>query len=214
MVQRHRRAAFGSAYAFPGGVLEPADSRVSGCCAGLTDADACRLLDLDAGGLAYYSAAIRELFEEAGILLATTSRPPAELEKARDALNAGHLAWDGFVVEAGLELRCDELHYFGFWITPEGAPKRFSARFFLARLPQNQVARHCGGELVDSCWLPARAVLEAREASEMKLIYPTRKTLESIARFDAVEPLLEWARGCAQRGVVCDQPTLAPGMLG
>jgi 8-oxo-dGTP pyrophosphatase MutT (NUDIX family) len=213
MVQRHSQAAFGSAYAFPGGVLEPADSNVSAYCTGLSAAAACRVLDVESGGLDYYSAAIRELFEETGILLATLHSQLPDLQEARDALNAGSLAWDDFVAGAGLGLRCDELHYFGFWITPEGAPKRFSARFFLAQMPPDQLARHCGGELVDSRWLPARAVLEAREAREIKLVYPTRKTLESVAQFDALAPLLEWARGCATRGVVCDQPTLAPGML-
>lgn len=214
MVKRHGRAAFGSAYAFPGGVLEPADGNVAAYCSGVSAAEACRRLEVETGGLDYYSAAIRELFEETGILLASTSQPVSELEAARDAINDGRLAWDRFVAGGRLALSCDGLHYICFFITPEGAPRRFSTRFFLAELPPGQVARHCGGELVDSRWLPARAVLEARAAGDMKLIYPTRKTLESIARFDAVGPLLRWARGRAQGGIVCERPTLAQGILG
>ena len=214
MVQRNQRAAFGTAHAFPGGVVEDADADVASRCAGITATEANRLLELSAGGLAYYSAAIRELFEETGILLADPSLAGSDLDAARDALNAGALTWDRFVSGSGLTLRCDSLHYFAFWITPEGMPRRFSTRFFLTVLPPGQTAAHCGGELVDSCWMPARAVLGASKAGQIKLIYPTRKTLESIAQFDAVGPLLAWARDCALRGVVCDRPTLLPGMPG
>ena len=73
MVKRHERSSFGSAFAFPGGVLEPADSDVHANCAGLTESDANRQLDLGSGGLDYFSAAIRELFEESGVLLGRTS---------------------------------------------------------------------------------------------------------------------------------------------
>ncbi|MDX1500071.1 MAG: NUDIX hydrolase [Woeseiaceae bacterium] len=215
MVKRHARTAFGSAYAFPGGVLEPADRRVGDRCRDLGDAEASRILDLPAGGLAYYSAAIRELFEETGVLLAAPDPGPERCAAARAALNAGRLGWDRFVADAELELCCGDLSYIGFWITPEGEPKRFSARFFLARLPDGQAAAHCGGEITDSCWMPAAEILAARAQGAMRLIYPTRKTLETLATFDAVDPMLAWARECAASGrVVCDRPTRAEAGLG
>lgn len=214
MVKRHARTAFGSAYAFPGGVLEPADRRIGENSRELSDADASRILELPRSGLAYYSAAIRELFEETGVLLADRVPDPAERATAREALNAGRLGWDRFVRAHGLRLRCEDLHYIGFWITPEGEPKRFSARFFLARLPDGQEAAHCGGEITDSCWMPAADILAARERGTMRLIYPTRKTLETLATFDGVEPMLAWARDCAASGrVVCDRPTRAEARL-
>ncbi len=214
MVKRHARTAFGSAHVFPGGVLEPADLRVGDRSRDLSDADASRILELPAGGLAFYSAAIRELFEETGVLLAEPDPDPEHAAAARAALNAGRLAWNRFVADAGLELRCRDLNYIGFWITPEGEPKRFSARFFLARLPAGQAEAHCGGEITDACWMPAAEILAARERGAMRLIYPTRKTLETLATFDAVEPMLAWARDCAAAGrVVCGRPTRAEAGL-
>lgn len=212
MVKRHQDASFGSAYAFPGGVLEAADRNVHEHCAGVSAEQACRVLNLDAGGLDYFSAAIRELFEETGVLLATSNFSGDELDAARTALNAGTLLWDDFVARNNLALRCDRLHYFSFWITPPGLPKRYSTRFFLSAMPADQTASHCGGELTDSCWLPAADVLAARRAHTMKVHYPTRKTLESIAHFDAVDAVLDWARSFEESGVVCDAPARVPAM--
>ena len=114
-----------------------------------------QLLDLEDGGLDYYSAAIRELFEESGVLLAEHNLSAAALDAARAELNSGSLAWNRFVADDSLRLQYDRLHYFSFWITPVGEPKRYSARFFLAQVPKAQIASHDGGELTESCWLPA-----------------------------------------------------------
>lgn len=220
MVKRHARAAFGSRFAFPGGVLEDCDAGVSDYCHGVTAAEANALLGLEHGGLDYYSAAIRELFEESGVLLATRNRsgetfaadefPPDELQAARDALNAGTMEWSAFVSDYKLRLLCDRLHYFSFWITPVGLPKRYSARFFLARVPRQQVAIHDGAELTESGWMTAQDVLTARKNKAMKLPYPTRKTLKRVARFTDTTSLLAWAKACGERGVICDKPAFRP----
>lgn len=213
MVKRHEHSAFGSAHAFPGGVLEPADCRVHEYCAGVTASDADRRLAVT-DGLDYFSAAIRELFEEAGVLLASSLPDRASLDAARNALNAGTLAWDRFVAEQGLTLLCDRLHYFSFWITPEGLPQRYSTRFFLTELPDTQQASHCGAEITDSSWLTARDVLAAARAGRMRLHYPTARTLESIARIESVADLCAWASRCAAQGVVCDRPAAVPAGYG
>ena len=210
MVKRDPRSSFGDAYAFPGGVLEDADHRIHDQCAGVTSSDADRLLEVDTGGLDYFSAAVRELFEEAGVLLGETRCSRDELAQSRDALNEGSLRWDRFVEESGLVLRCDRLHYFSFWITPTGLPKRYSTRFFLAKLPEGQSAIHCGGELTNSCWMPALGVLQAAREGRMRVHLPTRKTLERIARFDSLDALLAWATSCAEAGVACPQPASVP----
>lgn len=204
LVKRHARASFGSRYAFPGGVLERSDAAVTDSCRGVSPAWANARLKLESGGLVYYSAAIRELFEESGVLLATHELSAAALQVARDALNAGTLGWQEFIADNGLELHCDRLHYFSFWITPVGEPHRYSARFFLARSPATQTASHDGGELTESCWLSARQALAARE--RIKLPYPTRKTLEQLADFDDVDSMLRWADACGDQGVDCIQP--------
>ena len=211
MVRRHASASFGSKFAFPGGVLEAADAAVQAACHGVSEEQANRLLDIEEGGLAYFSAAIRELFEESGVLLADHAMPADTLQQARQALNAGELDWHDFAVENSLTLLCDRLQYFSFWITPVGAPKRYSARFFLAEVPAGQEASHDGSELTESCWMTAADILAARKQKAMKLPYVTRKTLKRVAKFPDTSSLLAWARACGEKGVVCDQPAFRPG---
>ncbi len=210
MVKRHKRASFGSAYAFPGGVLEDADSRVHQICSGLTNVAANRMLDVEQNGLDYYSAAVRELFEESGVLLAEHDLPAGQLDEARAALNSGTLEWDRFAIDNGLSLQCDRLHYFSHWITPVGSPKRYSTRFFLADVPKTQDASHDGGELTESRWMPAAQFLRARKNKDMKIPYPTRKTLKRLKRFNSIQTMIEWARSCGEKGVICDQPAFPP----
>lgn len=213
MVKRHARSAFGSRFAFPGGVLEESDAAVSNHCDGVTEAQANALLELEAGGLDYYSAAIREMFEESGVLLARHELTADEICTARDNLNAGTLDWSHFVQANNLVLHCDRLHYFSFWITPVGLPKRYSTRFFLAELPANQLASHDGSELTESSWMTAHEVLKARKNKAMKLPYPTRKTLKRVVQFPDTRSLLAWAKACGEKGVVCDQPAFRPEEL-
>jgi len=210
MVKRHSRASFGSKFAFPGGVLETCDAAVADYCRGVTAQQANALLHLERGGLDYYSAAIRELFEESGVLLAEQQLSADALQAARDGLNAATLDWHDFVADNELQLSCDRLHYFSFWITPAGEPKRYSTRFFLATVPKAQAARHDGGELTESCWLSATDVLAARKRKVMKVPSPTRKTLKRVAEFSDVDLLLAWAKACGEQGVICDQPAFRP----
>ena len=207
LVRRHERSAFGGAHAFPGGVLEAADSRVDRHCAGITAAAADALLNVD-GGLAYFSAAVRELFEESGVLLASVGRGGVDLDTARDALNQGALDWRSFVVDNEVQLHCDALHYFSFWITPQALPRRFSTRFFLAAMPDDQDAAHCGVELTDSCWMTAEDALAACRGGSISLHFPTIRTLESLARWAALDELIAWADSCAREGVPCIFPEI------
>ena len=147
MVRRHAKSAFGAAYAFPGGVVDPGDRLVHGFCQGISARAADEKLGVASGGLDYYSAAIRELFEESGVLLADAGNLGEALPVVRDALNDGSDSWDDFVRRNSLQLDCHALHYISHWITPPSQPKRYSTRFFLAALPDGQVASHCGGEL-------------------------------------------------------------------
>lgn len=208
MVRRHAKSSFGKAYAFPGGVVEDADSHVARRCRGMTAASADRLLGVARGGLSFYSAAARELFEESGILLTDAGVDIGELHAPRQALNSGELDWGDFLDQYGLSIDCSNLRYFSFWITPAGMPKRYSTRFFLAALPDGQVARHDGGELTDSRWMPAAAVLNAADAGEMTLHAPTRRTLEALAAHASLADMLTWAAACAESGVPCVRPAL------
>ena len=208
MVRRHARSSFGAAYAFPGGVVDPEDKAVHEFCVG----DNARAADANLGvkgeGLDYYSAAIRELFEESGVLLADTANVEEDLRAARDALNDGSDNWADFVHRHALKLHCDAVHYISHWVTPPSQSQRYSTRFFVAALPEGQGASHCGGELTESCWATARATLDAGRAGKLMLHHPTIKTLESIARYKSLDELIDWASSCVEWGVTTMLPMI------
>lgn len=193
MLQRSLNLAFmPGVHVFPGGALDAADDSpaLHALCAGLDDAAASRVLGLDRRGLSYWVAAIREAFEEAGILLAydaggrIVSVNEADAERYRPqrrALDHGHAAFVDFVLSENLRLAADRLRYFGHWITPVGSPRRYDTRFFLAAAPEGQEVRHDNREAIAHVWVrPAQALeLCAREAINMRL--PTIKTLERFA---------------------------------
>jgi 8-oxo-dGTP pyrophosphatase MutT (NUDIX family) len=212
LVLRHSGASFGDSYVFPGGLLEAQDYDVWHRCDGPDAGKANSILDLDNGGLAYYSAAIRELFEEAGVLLARSADgswvDSAGFADYRVALYEGQLSWPEFLDRYDLRLACDALHYFAFWVTPREISKRFSTRFFIAALPGGQEASHCGTELTDSCWrTPAAALAESGEPG-FRLPRPTQASLETLGSFADVASLLDWAREQANCGVDCKRPAI------
>ncbi|MGB5738761.1 MAG: hypothetical protein WBM54_05395 [Woeseia sp.] len=216
LVLRHERASFGASYVFPGGVNEDSDAAVHARCHGLTDEVASQRLGVRAGGLDFYSAAIRELFEETGILLAHRAGAGDAFlqvmdnacEAEREMLNSGELSWQDFLDEHALSPACEALHYFAFWVTPRIFKKRFSTRFFMAALPGTQLACHDGAELTDSCWMRPVDALASATADEMTLPPPTRATLKELTRFASVSDALDWARRCEQAGVECTLPAM------
>lgn len=209
MLRRHAGSAFGDVYVFPGGVLDACDAKVRDCCGAVDGAQASVCLGV-ADALDYYSAAIREVFEETGVLLAQGGTEAAETSRDGDRrrLISGELSWDCFLREHRLSLASDRLHYFAHWVTPEGEPRRFSTRFFLAAMPEGQQASHDGGELTDSCWMMAAEVLEAQRAGRMRLIFPTYRTLKDIAGLKTVEDVIAWAADRQRGGVARILPAI------
>ena len=221
LVQRHKRTAFGGAYAFPGGSLSNHDRAVHTLTSGLRPEDADRRLNLEQAGLDFYSAAARELFEETGILLAQDGQGrwatandagrSGSLEQLRLRLSEGDLSWPELFSETGLALAADELHYIAHWEAPlhlRLIRERFSTRFFLAVLPNGQQARIDGQELVHSRWLtPARA-LDMAHAGELSMILPTVKNLESLAEFSNLGALQTWARERWRDGISMVRPIM------
>ncbi|MGH8648524.1 MAG: NUDIX hydrolase, partial [Burkholderiales bacterium] len=193
MLQRSLDLAFmPGVHVFPGGALDAADDSpaLHALCAGLDDAAASRMLGLERGGLSYWVAAIREAFEEAGILLAydasgrIVSVNEADAERygpQRRALDEGRAAFADFVLAENLRLAVDRLRYFGHWVTPPGGPRRYDTRFFLALAPENQEARHDNRETVAHVWVRPQEALELRAREAIHLRFPTRKTLERFA---------------------------------
>lgn len=204
LLQRTTSAAFlAGAHVFPGGALDQADRdvRVLRRVAGINDAQASARLGLQSGGIAYWVAAIRECFEEAGILLAESEEGHAPdaarmaaLAQYRAPLHAGKLAFHEFLEQERLVLRGGALAYFGHWITAPGRARRFDARFFLALSPVGQPGAHDGTELIDSVWLRPAEALEREASGAMQLVFATRNTLADLQRFAHAQEAFEHAR--------------------
>jgi glyoxylase-like metal-dependent hydrolase (beta-lactamase superfamily II)/8-oxo-dGTP pyrophosphatase MutT (NUDIX family) len=204
LLQRTQDAAFlAGAHVFPGGALDKADRdvRVMRRVAGISDSQASVRLGLESGGLAYWVAAIRECFEEAGILLAESeegggldARRIAALAQYRGPLHAGKLAFHEFLEKERLLLAGGALAYFGHWITAPGRARRFDTRFFLALAPGNQAGVHDGTELVDSVWLRPVEALEREARGAMQLVFATKNTLADLQRFARARDAFEHAR--------------------
>ncbi len=212
MVQRHHQIDFATgAMVFPGGKIEAGDSdpRLRERCTG---AD---LLDSDT--LSVRVGAIRETFEECGVLLArprgsaalVTAARLREIEaRWRDRLNADEAGLIDVALEEDLVLACDLLVPYAHWITPVMAPKRFDTHFFLVAAPTDQVALHDGGESVDSVWTTAQNALAEFEAGRRTIIFPTLMNLNLLALARDVEDVLARARA---RSVVTVQPGVRRG---
>jgi 8-oxo-dGTP pyrophosphatase MutT (NUDIX family) len=218
MVRRRAGDAFGDSYTFPGGIVDDDESDAHSFCSGMTAAQADAVLRLPSGGLDYYSAVVRELFEETGILLARDSRgkwafsddPDADslLLEQRKNLDDGAVPWAEILRAHSLCIACDALHYFSFWETPLRLPKRWAARFFLAELPPDQDAQHDGSEVTDSCWMTAAEILSVGKDGGMKLPLPTLVNLKKISEFRAVDELLRWASAQAAEGIAKIRPVI------
>ncbi len=203
----------GGAYVFPGGAVDEADRHgdLEAVCSGLSDDAASQRLGLARGGLAFWVAAIRECFEEAGVLLAV---PAGRADAApvsfsddevaerfrlhRKAVDAGDLRLVDVCRMEGLELAVDRIHYFSHWITPEGPPRRYDTRFFVAAAPPEQVPLHDRRETIASLWLRPSEALARHQAGDLELILPTIKNLEAIAGFQDSASLLAAAASAAE----------------
>jgi glyoxylase-like metal-dependent hydrolase (beta-lactamase superfamily II)/8-oxo-dGTP pyrophosphatase MutT (NUDIX family) len=207
------------AWVFPGGIVDAGDRRAHACCAGLDDAAASARLGLPSGGLDYYVAAVRECFEESGLLFATArDGAPVRLDDAagerlaewRGPLHRNERAIDAMCREFGLTLAADRLVYLSHWLTPLARPKRFDTRFFVAAAPAAQTAAFDGTEMVEQLWLTPQHALA--RAAELKLMTPTQTTLALVGRHATVDALLAWAR--APREVPLIMPRVAHGRQG
>jgi 8-oxo-dGTP pyrophosphatase MutT (NUDIX family) len=189
MLQRSHSLKFmPGAHVFPGGGLDAADSspEMHALCTGPADADASRTLGIESGGLAYWVAAIREAYEEAGILLAYDAAGKivdlhdgaGRFDAHRRSLHARHGDFGNILRAERLRLATDRLMYFGHWITPVTVPRRYDTRFFLAVAPEGQEALHDNHETISHAWVRPQDALEQSMREKLKLRFPTIKTLE------------------------------------
>ena len=216
MIQRPGRGDFPNLHVFPGGKVDAVDY-LPELCVGLNDATANRALGVEAGGLRYWVAAIRECFEECGVLFARANGRPAingddkaaqrRFAEYRDQLNDGKLDLAALCIQEDLRLACDEILYFSHWLTPESAPRRFDTRFFIASMPTRQTTLAHETETQNSCWIGPAQAMRRMDAGEWQMISPTITTLRMIEPYADCESLRAAVR--AERHL----PELTPDLL-
>ncbi|HEY3943229.1 MAG TPA: hypothetical protein VGL60_12205 [Acidimicrobiales bacterium] len=215
MVRRSERADFvGGAHVFPGGGVDPTDDVATAGpeVAALSDEVASAVLGLAPGGRAYWVAALRECFEEAGVLLAyrgsgrsamlsfERDEERARYEDLRREVNAGRLSFLDLCRGEGLQLALDRVHYFAHWVTPAGSPRRYDTRFFVTLAPHGQSPRRDDREIVDEVWISPEEALRRHRAGEIDVVLPTARCLSAISGFPSAGALVEAVRRAGGAG--------------
>ncbi|BCL14244.1 NUDIX hydrolase [Micromonospora sagamiensis] len=204
MIRRVAAMAFGGMYAFPGGGVDPSDAQAHPGWAGPDPEEWGRRLGVaPEAARSVVCAAAREVFEEAGVLLAGPD--PATVvgdvsgddwEAARVDLEKRRTHFAGFLTDRGLTLRSDLLLPWSRWITPEFEPRRFDTYFFVALLPEGQRTRDVSGEADHTLWISPADALRRAAAGELTMLPPTLLTLQQVA---AAGDLADVARLAAGR---------------
>lgn len=196
LLKRHRASGFvPGAYVFPGGRIDEADgdARLVTNCA----------VPERAGVPAHYwYGAVREVFEETGVLLARDAEgvwaPDAssseEIEAWREKLMNDATSLIEIVEKEKLTLVLDEVVYFSHWITPEAEPRRYDTRFFAAALPDGRQIRADEREMIDALWIAPSEALERFSANRLPMVFPTVRTLQDLAPYGSVDEALEALR--------------------
>ena len=211
MLRRTASAAFGAGmYVFPGGRVDDVDraGEIAPHCRGLDDVEASRQLGIESGGLAYWVASIRECFEEAGILLASTrDGSPLKVEAAdRHAVHDGSLSLVDLCRRDDLILDLSSTQYVDHWITPIGERRRFDTRFFVTEAPVGQDGLHDDKETVDSIWVRPAVALEMSRDGELMMMPPTIKSLAWLSTFESAAAVIR--AGAAIENPVTTLPKL------
>lgn len=209
MMRRNLKSGFvPGMHVFPGGGIDDTDFlfKNNNLCKCFDDSAASGTLGLACDGLAYWAAAIREAFEESGLLLARDGR--GETLSLRDAaiarrfaehrrrLNAGTVAFPDLLQAEDLQLAADQLTYFAHWITPVGLPRRYDTRFFMAQAPEGQEPLQDEQETIAAAWVSPGEALTRHRSGDFEMRTPTVRTLEDFADYDSVASL---RRGLAAR---------------
>jgi 8-oxo-dGTP pyrophosphatase MutT (NUDIX family) len=216
LIERHARSSVLPAMTvFPGGGVQQSDAALAGHMGPFTEGDARALLETIPGelALAYCVAALRETFEEVGLLLARRrgesgligGNVTARLQSQRLDLQAARLDFRELVAAEGLELAVDCLCAHGHWVTPETVTPRFDTIFFTALAPAGQQAQADGVESTQHVWLRPEEALEQARRGERRMIFPTACNLESLCGFSDARSALEASRA---RRVVRVQPSI------
>ena len=202
MIKRATKSNFGGAWVFPGGKVDNEDSEnnILDYCQGLDDKQASSILSLNEGGMGYWVACVRECFEESGVLLAYKEnghlfKPSLDekiiLNDLRRQLNDDSIVFIDILKKLNLRLALDRILYLSHWVTPKIESRRYSTRFFITSIANDQEAIHDGYEAVDSLWIKIEKALNDYEQGTFPIIMPTIKNLEAIAGYPSTLSILE-----------------------
>lgn len=202
MLKRTAKVVFASAnWVFPGGRVDPDDhaadfDRVTH---GLTDDEASRMLEVPSSGLAWWLAACRETLEECGILLAADftgelSLSPDDILAFRQRVQTDEGAFIDELIQRGIAIDATAVEEVARFITPFGPPRRFDARFFVARAPAGQTPRHDDSEIVDWEWVRPGDAIERWRAGEFEMMSPTVRMVECLGRYQSADDVMHLAR--------------------
>ncbi|AWS39974.1 NUDIX domain-containing protein [Streptosporangium sp. 'caverna'] len=213
LLRRKASMAFAAgAYVFPGGSVDPRDTDQAVAWAGPSPAAWGEVFHADgATARGLVCAAVRETFEESGVLLAGPSEDSVVADTTGDEWEADRLALIGrslsfadFLDRRGLVLRSDLLRPWAHWITPEVEQRRFDTRFFVAALPPGQRTRDVGGEADQVAWVRPADALDRAKNGEIFLMPPTHRTLGELSAYEKVPDVL-----AAEREIVTLMPKIA-----
>ena len=204
LLRRDRSASFvPGAYVFPGGRVDQADwtkttlARVDGLTPE-TAADRLGLTDTNPPAIAYYVAALREAFEETGILIGVgpnSEAPPtaaedANIEVLRNGLMEGHVSFTEALEQLSCRIDGSSIEYLAHWITPEREPRRFDTRFFAARVQADTKPMFDPREMTDAVWVTPQDAISRNQAGTLPMIFPTISTLQQLADYATAEDAL------------------------
>jgi 8-oxo-dGTP pyrophosphatase MutT (NUDIX family) len=214
LLRRQQSMAFAAGMTvFPGGRVDPTDASIADSWSGPSPESFGARLGCSADtAAAYVAAAVRETFEESGVLLAGPSTESVvedttgdDWEADRVALETRELGFADFLHRRGLVLRADLLGAWAHWITPEFEPRRYDTAFFVAALPAGQVTRDVTSESDQVAWLRPADAVRAVEAGEMLMLPPTYLCCLDLSPYDAVADALA---SSAHREIPVIQPTI------
>jgi 8-oxo-dGTP pyrophosphatase MutT (NUDIX family) len=211
LLKRHEKSSFmGGNYVYPGGGIDKEDHNLQICpfSKGISPAEAQRTLGTALSpeeSLACWTSGIRELFEEAGVLLAydqhgkplvfKTAEEKERFFNYRDLIHRGELTLCSLAQKEGLLIALDQFHYYAHWITPETRPQRFDTYFFVARHPAGQEAAPDQKETTAGIWITPRDALIENLTGEVILSPPTLKTLEDLSRYETIDEVFDSLKG-------------------
>lgn len=196
MLKRTAKVVFAPAnWVFPGGRVDPDDHRdaFDDITDGLTDAEASTILEVESGGLAWWLAACRETLEEAGLLLATNN-DGVDVAAFRTKVRADEGVFVDELIAQGIRIDATAIEEIARFITPEGPPRRFDARFFVARAPLDHEPLQDDSEIVDLEWVRPEDALARWRAGEFEMMSPTVRMVDCLRRYDSADAVMDAAR--------------------